>query len=171
MIQKIKNSHGTIFPPALVFAGYVFLVFGIISVISIWIAGMILIILGAFICFSYSGIEIDVTEKKYREYTFYFGIKSGKWMQLDRFSFLTVLCNREVYEVHSRANVTTSDSEKFYDVFMLDKLHREKLLLKRFKNAELATEYAKKISIELNMECAKYNPVLTTASKLKRYRR
>lgn len=171
MIKIIKNNHGPIFPPALVFAGYFFLAFGIISLYNNWILGAILILFSIFISFSFSGIEIDINEKKYREYSIYFGIRSGKWLQLDRFPCLTVLCNNETYEVHSRANITTSVSEKYFDVYMLDKLHREKLLIKRFKDPGSALEYAKTFSCSLNLELAKYNPILTAKTRLRRSRK
>jgi len=171
MKDIIKNNHGTVFPPAMVFAGYILLAFGIIVVITHWILGVILLFVSVFISFSFYGIDVDTDTKKYKEYSIYFGIKCGKWFSLDKFLFLTVLCNNEVYEIHSRANITTSESVRFYDVYLLDKQHREKLLLKKFKNADSAEDYAKKISGILDLELTNYDPVLTEKTRARRYKR
>lgn len=171
MNEIIKNNHGHVFPPAMVYAGYIFLVFGIIAATTNWILGIILISASVFISFSFFGIEIDIHSKKYKTYSIYFGIKTGKWVSLDKFFYLTLFCNNEIYEIHSNANITSSTKEQFIDIYLLDKQHREKLLLKRFKSAESAVNYANKISQILNLELVKYNPVLSKKSILNRNKR
>ena len=171
MEENINNNHGTIFPPAMVFAGYIILVFSVFTLMSHWVFGLLLMLFSIFICFSFSGIDINIIEKKYRVYEKFLGIKSGKWLALDKFLYLTVLHNREVYEMHSMPNVTTSESKHFFDVYMLDKTHREKLLIKRFKDANNALSYAKNLSTMLNIELTTYNPILSAETMQKRYRR
>ena len=171
MKDRINNIHGTVFPPALVYAGYIFLAFGVLTVTSNWILGSILICASIFISFSFCGLEIDLKTKRYKEFSIYFGIKAGKWTSLDQILYVTILHNKEIYEIHSRANITTSDSENFFEVYMLDKSHREKILVKRFKNPDLAINYSNKISSILNIELTKYNPVVSTSTRFKRYKK
>jgi hypothetical protein len=172
MINRlIKINHGTVFPSAMVFAAYIILLFGFISIFSNWILGSILILFSIFIGFSYSGIDINLKERKYREYSICFGIKFGKWQSLDKFAFLAILANREVSEVHSRSNMTTSTGLKYSDVCMLDQTHREKILIKRFKDADSALDYAKNLSGNLNFDLTDYNPFISEKTEIRRYRR
>ena len=42
------------------------------------IAGLLIALLGGFICFTYSGIVINIKNKTIRQYTSYFGFKKGE---------------------------------------------------------------------------------------------
>jgi len=155
----------------MVFAGYVILVISTFIIYSNWILGSVLILFALFISFSFSGIVIDSVNNRYKDYSVYFGIKTGRWQPLDKYIYLTVLCNNEMYETHSRANVTTSEAAKYFEVFMMDKTHRDKLLVKKFKNSESALKYANDISCVLNMELTGFHPALSEESIAKRDRR
>ena len=156
----------------MVFAGYIILAISLFIIITgNWILGSILTLFAVFISFSFSGLEIDISKNRYKEFSVYFGIKIGKWLSLDKYIYLSVLCNKEIYETHGRANVTTSDSIKYFEVYMLDITHAEKLLIKKFKDPDIALKYAEYFSGVLNMELTDYNPPLSSKTILNRYRR
>lgn len=154
----IEIKQGRYFPKPAVLGGYIFLFFGIFSVFDNWPLGLSLLLLGIYLSLTFCGVEIDLNKKLFREYVQYFGIKSGKWIELDKYSDLSILKSKEKSTIYSRTNIATSDSTIYYDLFLLSKSHRTKILLKRYSNKEEALEEGNNYAIKLDKELKNYNP-------------
>lgn len=156
----IKNSLGKAFTAPAVFGGYLFLALGVIAALTGSLIGLGIALLGAFIVFTSNGVIIDVSNKKIKTYTSYFGIKTGAWKALSDFPFVCIFKSNKSYTALSRANVAMTDKITSYDVFLLTEKHREKYLIKNVPTEESAIQYAKQIASILGIELVKYNPVV-----------
>ena len=104
----IENKFGKSFPPGLVFAGYVFLGLGVLMCLASPFLGLGIILISAFISFTFSGMEINTHYKTYRDYTSFFGfIKYGQWLSYANYPYVTILRKNMVTTIHSRGNVSS----------------------------------------------------------------
>ena len=159
MSKEINVSQGKYFPKAFATYGYILMLVGLITFLgNIW-AAFAMILIGIYLAFSFCGIEFDLAKNAYREYSIYFGIHSGgKWKDLSKLTDMSVLQTRVSETTYSRSNRTTTDSDTFYDVFLLSKTHRTKVFVERFKDKNFAFSKAKELSNTLNKEFKKYHP-------------
>lgn len=86
--------------------GLIFIATGIFTLISpylmqsdasaekVFIAGGSFILFGTMVIFSYSGTVIDFTNKRYREYYFFCGMKFGSWQTLPEVNKIKVLSEK-----------------------------------------------------------------------------
>ncbi len=162
-MKTINNKTGKTFTPSMVGAGYTVILIGLLIIFSgHYISGAIILLVGGFIALSYNGIEIDDISGRYRSYTSIYGVKFGEWKTTNEFPYISVLKKTESTTAHSRANIaSTTSRETFYEVCLLNKTHRKKLVLKRAYTPEEANEFAEKLTTFLDAEITIYKPVLS----------
>lgn len=155
----MRISQGNYFPKAAVIGGVILIAFGILGSLENAYASIPFLLIGIYLSFTYGGIEIDNTKKRFRDYALYFGIPIGsKWKDLDKYPDLCVLKTRESSTTYSRTNNSVSYKESYYDVFMLTNNHRAKIFLKRFDTKEEAFKKARELESILTKELKVYNP-------------
>jgi hypothetical protein len=166
----IENKFGKLFPQGLVFAGYIFLGLGVLMCLAVPLLGMVVILISAFICLTFSGMEINTRNKTYKDYTSFFGfIKQGKWNSYANYPYMTILRKNMVTTIHSRGNVASSTSKELvYDITLLDKTHRKKLVIKRMKDKDKTLAEAEVLAQQLGVEYANYNPQISQATRERR---
>lgn len=166
----IKNKFGKSFPQGLVFVGYIFLGIGVLMCLTSPVLGAIIILISAFVCFTFSGMEINTHYKTYKDYTALFGlIKQGKWNSYANYPYVTLLRKNMVTTTHSPGNVaSTTSKELVYDITLLDKTHRKKLVIKRMKDNDKALAEAHVLAQQLGVEFAYYNPQISQATRDRR---
>lgn len=153
----------------MVFSGYGILTVGVLITLGNPIIGLLVVLVGGFISFTSTGIQIDVENKKYKHYSSYYGIKQGQWKTLDSYPCLAILQSRQSSTTHSIGNISSiTNSENYYDIYLLDKTHRQKLLIKRLKNKEQASKDAKEFAENLGVEFTTYNPVISAKTRSRR---
>lgn len=169
MSQILTHSFGKSFPPSLSFSGYVFLVVGIAATFSNIYIGALFIIVGIFVAFTKSGIQINLQENTYKDYNSLFGLRQGKWKTLDNYSYITLMQNHESSATLSRSNRrAVTGATTYYDVCLLSGNHREKLTIKRITERNIASSEIKKLSEQLNLPMTKYMPCVNTKYNKKR---
>ncbi len=149
-----ENKFGKTFAPSMVFAGYLFIAFGVFALMST-LGGLIPIFMGAFVSFTYGGVKIDFNNKKYLDYSSLFFIKFGKWKSYSNLPYLTVefkiLSTRASNDITASSTETSKDA--FYEFYLLDESKNKKQLLKRIKdgsfNKEEINEYKNLLEVEL----------------------
>ncbi|MDQ3047109.1 MAG: hypothetical protein M3R27_06135 [Bacteroidota bacterium] len=75
--KLIDNYLGLSFPAPALIGGYFFLILGLIALLNGHIVGLLVATLGGFVCFTFSGVQINSEDKTLRQYTSYFGFKKG----------------------------------------------------------------------------------------------
>ena len=146
----INNKINQTFGPAGSFSGYILLVVGIATLNS-W-AGIILVLLGLFFAFSFTGTSIDKINNRFRQYTKLFGIfKAGDWEELSAYENLTDMKNDSGFRVFSRGNRTIESKQNNYLIYMLGEDVRIKIPIKKCKTIDVAISELEVLSAELNM--------------------
>jgi hypothetical protein len=170
--SAIESSIGKSFPPAMRYAGMLSIVLGGLSIYLSPLLGLIVVLLGLFLTFTTQKVRVNIQDNSIKLYHSLFGIESGKSHSLDAFAYLSVLSSKVVTRVQSRAGVfSESSADNFFDVYLLSKTHRNKVLLARFKVRNEAEVKAKEFSLKLKREVVIFNPQLSQSSSQKRRRR
>ena len=99
-IDKLLGTTGA-------FAGFSLVIFGILALyLSSILTGLILVVAGAFMAFTYDGTIIDFTSRRIKSYTCLFGLfKIGKWHSIDSFNKFTIYKSNRTSTSYSRANI------------------------------------------------------------------
>lgn len=166
--MTIDNRINKLFPPNIFFWGYVFILLGLIITVSRPLIGLGLLILGGFVAFTSTGIQIETKEKKYKEYISYFGLKKGTWNPIDKFKYIAVLSKTLSQTSYSRGQVAMSIKEKAFDICLLSDDHRLKITMKRLKDEGQSIDEAKKLAELLNITFTTYSPVISEKTKARR---
>jgi len=118
------------------------------------------------------GIEIDQEKERYRFFKSFFGYPSGKWMSLEKYKVLVVLKKNLKSQVLSPKLVSALNYKQVvFEVNLTTESHRAKIRLKRFRSADAAMKFAKKLNVDLGFPLENYNPVISDKTKQRRERR
>ncbi len=171
MSNIINNHLGYLFPIPAVASGYIFMPCGIFAIDLNPIVGIGLVFMGCFISLTKTGIQINLAEQQYKEYVSYFGIKLGKWKSLSVYSDISILTKRRLSSSSkSIAKVSSNSTEVHYDVCLLDKNHRRKLIVHRLKSKAHALDEARSLAVLINVQLSKYNPTISSITKQRKMR-
>lgn len=168
MDKKIKNKIGNSFPTTLVIVGVIAVLGSVVEMFTNPIIAIILFLVGLFICTSSYGTEIDVTNKKYREYGSIYGLKRGSWFDSNTMPFIAILRSRSGYRMYSTSNRSTTDTTDFYDVCLLNQSHRKKVVLMKFKSKDEALRFASNMESQLGVVLTQFNPVISEKTATRR---
>jgi hypothetical protein len=104
-MTKRNYNHGKLFSPSPVFTGYVLIAGGLLG-ISYSVTALFLIIPGAFMAFTSTGTILDIHNKRVKPYTSFFGIiRTGKWINQDKFTRFNIDRATRKYTTYSRGSV------------------------------------------------------------------
>ncbi|MBN2597177.1 hypothetical protein GQR60_12345 [Labilibaculum sp. A4] len=146
----IHNKLDKLFGQAGSILGWMIMLVGIYS--SILPLTLLLVLIGSFMAFSYSGIYLDKDDEKYKFYYAYFGLfKSGSWRSLkniDRVAGISSIILRDSYIPEQKeTNLKTDDC--FVVLFLKNRNRR--IPFKRCKDLLEAKLEAQKIGQLLNL--------------------
>ncbi|MBD0852640.1 hypothetical protein [Maribacter arenosus] len=168
MTNIINNKTSRFFPDVFAYIGYLMIFIGVVLLIKEQRWGIVLIILGILLGFSFVGILIDTDKRTFKTYSSLFGFKKGVWESYDDYVDLSILEVNQKQKGHSRTGLEFSSKFMVYRVFMLDKKHRKRILLQEFKTKELAVEFAEVMSKSISKPIKTYSPVISKSSRSKR---
>jgi hypothetical protein len=132
--HKIEKPLG----PSGVFAGYSLIVFGIIGSFYSLI-GLIVVIPGCLLAFTYDGTRIDFKSRRIKNYTRLFGLfRIGKWYSIDDFSKFKIYQSKRTYTSYSRANIPLNLKTTDIRLSLLNDDGSLKILVNRFDSFESA---------------------------------
>jgi len=135
-----------------------------ISMIYTIIKGSIIAIIILFVCLiiitTKHGVQIDFSSKRLKKYSKYlFSFKGGSWQDISAYPFITVLKFNRGNKIYSRSNREIITNKKYYEVYLLNKSHRKRILISRFSSEEDAKNYAISLNNSSYLEYVKYNPI------------
>lgn len=146
----IHNKLDKLFGQAGSILGWGIIIAGIFT--SILPLSILLILIGSFMAFSYSGIYLNQDDDKYKFYYAYFGIfKSGSWRSLqtiDRVAGVSPVMHRTTYQQKKKRMQLIMD-DCFVVLFV--KNRNRKIPFKRCKDLIEAKLEAKRIGQLLNL--------------------
>ena len=161
MASQVNNHIGYIYNFPIRVGGFIIMFMGLaITLTGIWgiLAGTLLFFAGGYFGFTATGISIDTDNKAVRQYTSYFGIKYGRWNEYPTYPYLCIIRkdrkrNRFLAESNEEA-----DKPYQYEVILLSRSHRGKVLLQIVYDRETAERVANRLAGEMNCEVVTYEP-------------
>ncbi|MDD4109555.1 MAG: hypothetical protein PHH93_12625 [Prolixibacteraceae bacterium] len=149
----IENKIESIFGRNASFAGYLFFITGLgLFFLKYFISGGLIIVGSAFVIFSFSGVEINTSKKKIRQYDKIFGlVKTGKWKSLSMYKGLTLIPFTKIESMASLSNRTTSNIETDYRIFLVNQLLKPAMAIKRCETLDDALCSIDELSIWLHL--------------------
>lgn len=149
--MKTDNRIDMFLGPSAVFAGYVFLLVGVVYSFES-LAGLILVVAGLFMGFTFYGATFDFERGRIRSYTAIFGlIKLGTWYQAGIFDRFRIYHSRRSYTSYSRANIplVVKKSDIRLELFKSDR--SIKITVNRYDSVEEARMELDQIRRELKL--------------------
>jgi hypothetical protein len=150
----IHNKLDKLFGQAGSILGWILMLVGIYF--AILPLSILLVLIGSFMAFSYSGIYLDQEDKKYKFYYAYFGIyKSGSWRSLkniDRVAGISSIIVRDSY-IPKQKETKLKKVDCFVVLFL--KNRNTKIPFKRCKDLLEAKLEAQKIGQQFNLNVIK----------------
>tara|TARA_R110002012_G_scaffold289815_1_gene483136 strand:- start:119 stop:607 length:489 start_codon:yes stop_codon:yes gene_type:complete len=160
----IKIKLEKLVPIHLNILGIIFICIGIYNLLGLFfeliyiLISLPFLIIGLFLATAKSGIIIDKINNKFKNCVFFLGLEIGKWKTLSPFSDIALLTKNRGVKAYSRGQRTTTFTNKFFEVYMLTNNHRERIILKRYKDEGKAKVFAQDIALQLNMKFAIFSP-------------
>lgn len=144
---KFDKSFG----PVASFSGILIFIAGLIASYFA-LAGLILVLLGAFIAFTNSSTTIDTKDKKVRFSNNIFGIiKIGKWIDLDKNMQVGIKRDNKVYRTYSRSNRTLDLKVNNIILYLFDNQGNPILPIMKIQKNENPNDEMDRISNELEI--------------------
>ncbi len=146
----IENKLDKSFGSSGSFAGYIVFLAGIYSITSGF--GFLLLLLGAFLGFSYSGVQIDNEKKQLRFFNCYFGIfKVGIWSDLNIYTSISIYKNKRKEQAYSKGNRTMNIEHNDFRVFLISQEKQKRIAIKKCKTKNEAELAAKDLGSKLGI--------------------
>jgi hypothetical protein len=149
--MKETNRIEKIFGPAGSFAGIIVFIAGLVLILSS-LSGIILILIGAFVGFSYSGTVIDYDRKRMKFSNNIFGlIKTGRWVEINNSMKIGVIRANTTWRSNSQSN-RSFDLEQRDILMILFGPDGEQLIpIKKVKTVEMAETEVENMCAKLNL--------------------
>lgn len=151
----IDNKLDKAFSPSGVFAGYILLIVGVVSILTG--VGLIVALIGAFTAFTYTGVQINTDKNVYRTYSSLVGgIKVGHWKKLSGFTQITVSKSKKKYTTFSRSNRSIETNQIDYRVTLVNPSKNNRVEIKKCGTLDEAYVYAEGLSARLDIPVVKF---------------
>lgn len=150
----IKTQKEPFFSKFFIFPAYVALFFGLIFLP----AGGIFMLLSLLVITARSGLQINLKEKKIRDYVRIFGFYTGKWKDLGAYPYITIISRDTLQTVYPIVSLGFNVKDKQCEICLLDSTHRKKILLERVKQMEIAKQRLLFYTENLGVEDVQFNP-------------
>lgn len=149
------HTFGKTFGPTGSFAGYALLA-AAVYVLTFSMAGIFLLLLGAFMAFSFTGTRLNTSKKRVIYATFAFGfLPLGKRIKITRFMLLGVKRAHRGWRAYSRSNRTLDMHKTEYRIMLLSHTGDAILPLKAFETEEQARTEMKVLGDTLGISALK----------------
>lgn len=101
---------------------------------------------------TYSGVEINTGERKFRDYNKHFGLfKTGRWRSLDQYIGLTLVPMKITYRMYSRSNRINDSGKIEYRIYLVNRAKKPAIPIKKCKNEEEGHRRLDELSIWLKL--------------------
>jgi hypothetical protein len=130
-IDNLLGSSGT-------FTGYFLMIFGAIAT-YFDLTGLILVVVGMFMAFTFDGTIIDYNSRRIKSYTSFFGLlKVGKWYSINDFKKFSIHKSNRSYTTYSRANVPLTIKNSDIRLVLLNNTGSLKITIKKYSSFDAA---------------------------------
>lgn len=132
-IDKLLGPSGS-------FAGYSLMIFGVIGT-CYNLTGLILVVAGMLMAFTFDGAIIDYETRRIKNYTCLFGLfKVGKWHSVNNFNKFSIYKSNRSYTTYSRANVPLTLKTSDIRLVLLNEKGSLKVTINKYNSFEAARQ-------------------------------
>jgi hypothetical protein len=147
----IKNKLDMSFGPVGTPAG-IFLFLAGLVLVFFHFSGLLLVLIGAFVGFTYSGTLIDTGKKRIRFSNFIFGIiPTGKWIPVDSSMKAGIRASNQIYSAFSQGNRSLDIDKKDFRIILYDSGDKEIMQVKKFGSVEAAKSELDRLRNQLGL--------------------
>jgi hypothetical protein len=109
---------------------------------------------------TFRGVQINLSKGVTRHYINFLGVKTGKWHSLKLYNRVSIVKERKRERVGNkfRRTVTLDFVITSYNIVLINKSHRKKMVLKNFSSFEKAKIQAEKLAKQTELPLVKYAP-------------
>jgi hypothetical protein len=141
-----RYNHGKFFGPSPAFTGYALIAGGLIA-LSFSVTSIVLIIPGAFLAFTYTGTILDTDKRKIKNYISLFGIiRTGKWIDINKFTRFNIIRVTNKYTSYSRGNVKLEMDISDIRLQLINRDGTLKVLINKYNKFEEARNTLEELS-------------------------
>lgn len=143
-------SFGTYFPLPAVAFGYLLIVGGVYSLITLNIIGLLFIAIGIIPVFTKNNIAFNFSSHTYKEYISFFLYKSDTWKNIPECDYISVFSAVESQQLNANSQSTTIRNRII--IINLIYNNNQRLTVYKTDNKEKAFEIAQLFSNKLNLD-------------------
>lgn len=149
------------------YIGLVGVLFGILFIVlqKAVIIGIIMLILSIFVFLSIRGTQIDLAQKRIKNYLNIALIKIGKWKDLASYTRLELVMNHHSQTMNSRGVSNTVRVRSCH--LILTNAHKERLELKEFTDYATAKKMLASLSQQLYIESVDRIEIIQNKNKMR----
>ena len=158
-LNIINNRIGYLFNFPLRIGGYFVAAVGLAILLTKgWgiVAGIILIFAGLYFAATHAGILIDPANKAVRHYTSYFGLRYGTWKEYPTYSHICVIRREKKKKRFFEENEDTGESPYQFEVCLVSRSFRGKVLLEILNDRESAEFRASRYAEDMTALVTEY---------------
>lgn len=149
--MKTKNKFEKSFGPVGSSAGIFLFIAGVFMTYFSF-TGLILVVIGAFVGFTYSSTSIDIDNKMLKFSNNIFGfIPTGYWTCVDPGMKIGIQKTNNLWRAYSRSNRPIEIVKKDFRIILFDKNSKEIMPIKKLSNLDSAKSYLDKLSKQLEI--------------------
>lgn len=159
--MKIDYRRESVFPLMFIIIGITLIICGLILLVTFdskMKLGFTVLLIGIVIVFTRKGTIVDFNQRQIKHYIGIFFIKIGNWKTIEDYFFISLLRISRTSYGYSRTMVQSSERKKIYRICLLNKNHRNQLLIADFKDENNALIEAQQIANNLKLEFVNYSP-------------
>ena len=157
MIYTYKTEN--VFYLPIIILGYILLIVPILLLVfHEMVVSLPLILVGIIFAFSWRGIAFNSSNKTFKIFVSFLGIRFGKWQSLEGFPYLSILFKNTGFALHGRSQQKVTLTNRVYEISLMNESHRTRFVVKKFKTDEEAKVEAKKIATNLALKLVIYSP-------------
>ncbi len=134
----INYKLGKIFGPSMVFAGYILMVFGILT-LYFTLSSIGLVIIGTLIAFTSSGTRVETEKRQYKRYLLLAGVLLiGKNQSFENDDVIEVKKYKGTHRTYSMSNRQSTVEINDYRLYLIKRDPRRKIWVASFDTEEEA---------------------------------
>jgi hypothetical protein len=143
----MKNKLYKVFGPLVSNLGILITMVGFAFLLESLIIGIIIVLMGIFIAFSYTGTIIDINKKRIKYVNYLFGIMPvGKWLDIKPEMRIGIKKSNKRWRMYSRSNRSLDINEKTYLLILYTTDGKEILQIKKLSDLNTAKTEGIKIA-------------------------
>ncbi len=141
---------------------------GLYALLTMPLQGLFVLVIGCIATYQWQGVDVDLVGRRFRFYRNFMGIKSGKWVELEKFPYVSIIKRQTSQRVYGMLATSYDHEKKFYSVILMDEQHRTKYVLKNVEGNDQVLVEAEQISKDIGRELVKFNPPVSASRMSKR---